>query len=81
MRADRAHQDGVAVGRLARDVIRADGAAGTRAVFDDDVGAQVLAQAFRQLAGDQVGRTARRERHHHADDLVAGPGGHGRPSG
>ncbi|MNV52610.1 hypothetical protein D3C71_1447120 [compost metagenome] len=77
MRADRAHQDGVAVRRLARHILRAHGAARARTVFDDDVGAQALAQPFSHLARNQIRGSASGERHHDADDLVR-PGGAGR---
>ena len=57
----------VAVGRRARDTADSDGAAGAGDVLDDHGLAQDLPHAFRHDAADHVGRSARRQRHHHRD--------------
>jgi hypothetical protein len=40
---------------------------GPRAILDDDGLAPAFPQAFREYASSNVGRTARRNRHDHAD--------------
>jgi hypothetical protein len=66
---DRSHEKRVAVGRRLRGFRRAERAARAAAVLDHDL----LAPFFRQLRADharqQIGRSARRERHDPADRL------------
>jgi hypothetical protein len=71
-RAERRHEQRVAVGRRALDERGADGAGGARLVVDDPGAAQLLGQLLRQHARDGVGGAARRERHDQRDGLVAG---------
>jgi hypothetical protein len=54
----------VAVGRGARDVVRADGPGGAGDVLDHHGVAPALAQLLRHHARQHVERAARRERHH-----------------
>ncbi|MNT28488.1 hypothetical protein D3C72_1641790 [compost metagenome] len=63
---DAQHQ-GVAIGRGARHVFRADVTARARLVFDDDGLAPLLGQAFGHQARGDVGGTAGREGHHDSD--------------
>ncbi len=74
MRADhegpkRRHQDRVAVGRGALGLPGAQRAARSGLVLDHEGGAKLLLQLGRDRAGDEVRRTARRERHDHRDGL------------
>ena len=73
LRADRAHQQRVAVGRRLRDEVGAEVAAGTRLVVDDEGLAERLAELRRERARQDVGGAAGRERHDDADRL-RGPG-------
>ena len=68
--ADRAQQQRVAVGRRLGHQLGADIAAGTGLVVDDHLLAPRLGEVLRHDAAQQVGRSGRRERHHHADLLV-----------
>ena len=61
--ADLMQQDGVAVGRGARDAGRADHAAGAADVLDDDLLAEIVRHGVGEDARDRVGRPARWERH------------------
>ncbi len=70
MRRGRAEQQRVAVGLRLCDHLGADIAAGAALVVDDDLLAEIGRHADRDDARDQVGRPARRERHHHAQRLV-----------
>ena len=59
--------DGVAVGRSARDAPDRDAAAGAADVLDDDRLAEDRPHLLGHDAGRDVGRAARRERHHQRD--------------
>ena len=66
-RAGKREQHGVAVGRAARGLARADVAAGARPVLDHDVLSERLAHALADEARHDVVAAARRERHHQRD--------------
>ena len=68
--AHRVEQDGVAVGRRARDRAGADVARAAGAVLDDDRLAHRLVQMQRDDARQDVGRPARRPRHQQRDRAV-----------
>ena len=68
--AERRDSDGVTVRRRARDGVRPDGAARAGTVVDDDLLAEPHPELLRDDAGGDIGRTAGRERHDHADRLV-----------
>ena len=62
-----AHQQRVPVRRRLGDKITAQIGVGARLVFDQHLLAEHLAQLDRDLAGDNIGRAARRIRHHQAN--------------
>ena len=70
LRADRSHQQRVAVGRRLGDEVGAEVAAGAGLVLDDEGLAERLAELRREGAREDVGRPAGRERHDDADRLV-----------
>jgi hypothetical protein len=63
-------QQGVAVGRGLGDRGRAEHAAGSAAVLDDDRPTECLAEPGRDDARHHIDRAARGERHHDLDDLI-----------
>ncbi|KAG1254968.1 hypothetical protein G6F68_010606 [Rhizopus microsporus] len=62
--------EGIAIGRSAGDGGSADAGVGARLVFNHDGLAQARAQLHGEEAADDIGGSARRERHHHGDRLV-----------
>ena len=67
MRAEISQHHGVAVGRRFGDAGGADRAAGTGDVLDHDLLGECLTHMLPENAGENVGRPAGRERHHHGD--------------
>ncbi|MNT15283.1 hypothetical protein D3C72_1503300 [compost metagenome] len=63
-------QEGVAVGRGARHVLRGQRAARAGAIFDHDTLPQRLGHGRAQAARDHIGRPAGRERHHQRNGVV-----------
>jgi hypothetical protein len=61
------HDEGVAVGRRAKQAGDADGAAGAAHILDDHGLAERLVHALAHDARHDIGHTARRERHDHRD--------------
>jgi len=84
MRALRRGDQRVAVGLGARHALAADSAAGAIAVFNDDRGAQRLAQRFGVDAADQIDGSACGKRHDQRDGagrIGVGPCGQGQDCG
>ena len=65
-----AREQRVAVGLGLGHQLGADPAAGPAAIVDDDLLAERSGEMLREQASRDVGRCSRRERHHHADDLI-----------
>jgi hypothetical protein len=68
-RRNRVHHQRIAVWRGTCGGIGADGAAGTAAIVDENLLAELVGQMFRGDASDHVGRPACRERNDEADGL------------
>ena len=73
--------DGVAVRRRARDAADRDAAAGAADVLDDDRLAEDRPHLLGHDARDDIGRAARRERHHQRDLLATERSAPARPRG
>jgi len=69
------HEEGVAIGRLLRHVIRADDAAGSRPVLHQHILAECRRKRRRDQARDGVHQAAWGELRHQADRRAAWPGG------
>ena len=66
----RRHQQGVAIGWRTRHKASANGAGGTGLVINNEATAKFFLQLGRQGAGDQIGRSAGRKRHHQGHRFV-----------
>src|SRR5690606_214050 len=81
VRADRAHEQRVAVGLGAGGHLHADVAAGAVAVLDDDAFTELAAQVLADDSGQDVGGAAGGEGHDDGDRLGGEVLGHGRRGG